>query len=145
MPSNYETFFDLDRFAVVGRSVVKPFPLLSYRGLKARGKQVFPVDPSADLIDGDHAYPSLTALPEPVQGVILEAPKEETRAWVNAAAEAGVRDVWVHMAHDTPEAVALAQEKGINLRTGTCAVMYLQQGLSYHSVHKWIMQALGKY
>jgi predicted CoA-binding protein len=145
MPSNYETFFALDRFAVVGRSAAKPFPLLSYRGLKSRGKTVFAVDPSTDSIDGDRAYPGLTALPEAVQGVILEVPKEETRDWVAAAADAGVRDVWVHMAHDTPEAVALAEERGINLRTGTCAVMYLQHGLSYHSVHKWIMQALGKY
>jgi hypothetical protein len=64
---------------------------------------------------------------------------------VAAAADAGVRDVWVHMAHDTPEAVALAAERGIDLRTGTCAVMYLTQGFSYHSIHKWIMQALGKY
>jgi predicted CoA-binding protein len=145
MPSNYETFFDLDSFAVVGRSAAKPFPVLSYRGLKAGGKTVYAVDPSADSIDGDRAYPDLSALPPPVQGVILEVPKEETRDWVAAAADAGVRDVWVHMAHDTPEAIALAAEKGINLRTGTCAVMYLQQGLSYHSIHKWIMQALGKY
>ena len=49
------------------------------------------------------------------------------------------------MAHDTPEAVALAKEKGINLRTGTCAVMYLNPGLSYHSIHKLIMKATGKY
>jgi predicted CoA-binding protein len=145
MPSNYETFFDLDSFAVVGRSAAKPFPVLSYRGLEARGKTVYAVDPSADSIDGDRAYPDLSALPSPVQGVILEVPKEETRDWVAAAADAGVRDVWVHMAHDTPEAIALAAEKGVNLRTGTCAVMYLQQGLSYHSIHKWIMQGLGKY
>ncbi|MBN2885633.1 MAG: CoA-binding protein [Chromatiaceae bacterium] len=145
MASNYETFFELNRFAVIGRSAVKPFPILSYRRLKALGKGVYAVDPSTDHIDGDTAYPSLEALPEAVEGVIIEAPKTETRDWVAAAAERGIRDVWVHMAHDTPEAVALAKEKGINLRTGTCAVMYLKPGLSYHSIHKAIMQLLGKY
>lgn len=145
MASNYETFFTLDSFAVVGHSAAKPFPLLSYRGLKQQGKTVYAVDPSTDAIDGDRAYPDLASLPAPVQGVILEVPKEETRDWVAAAADAGVRDVWVHMAHETPEAVALAAERGINLRTGTCAVMYLTQGFSYHSIHKWIMQAMGKY
>jgi predicted CoA-binding protein len=145
MASNYESFFDLERFAVVGRSAAKPFPLLSYRGLKGRGKTVFPVDPSAETVDGDRAFDSLSALPEPVQGLIVEVPKEETRDWVAAAADAGVKDVWVHMAHDTREAVELAEAKAINLRTGTCAVMYLQKGLSYHSIHKWIMQGLGKY
>ena len=145
MASNYETFFTLSRFAVVGRSQSKPFPILSYRGLKSLGKQVYAVDPSTDLIDGDTAYSSLDALPSPVEGVILEVPKTETKDWIATAALAGIKDVWVHMAHDTPDAVALAEEKGINLRTGTCAVMYLNPGLSYHSIHKLIMKMAGKY
>ncbi|WP_295388761.1 CoA-binding protein [uncultured Thiodictyon sp.] len=145
MTSNYETFFTLDSFAVVGRSQAKPFPILSYRRLKAMRKLAYAVDPSTNLIDGDKAYPNLPALPTPVAGVILEVPKAETRDWIAAAADAGIRDVWVHMAHDTPEAVALAKEKGINLRTGTCAVMYLNPGLSYHSIHKFIMTIAGKY
>lgn len=145
MASNYETFFTAHRFAVIGRSAEKPFPILSYRGLKRRGKDVYPVDPSTPEIDGDKTYPDLEALPESVDAVMIEAPKTETRDWVARAADAGVKDVWVHMAHETPEAIALAAERGINLRTGTCAVMYLTSGLSYHSIHKWIMQGLGKY
>lgn len=145
MPSNYETFFNLNSFAVVGHSQSKPFPLLSYRGLKAMGKRVHAVDPSTDTIDGDPAYPSLTALPKPVAGLIIEGQKTETTDWIAAAATAGIRDVWVHMAHDTPEAVTLAAEQGINLRTGTCAVMYLNARLSYHSIHKLIMKMTGKY
>ncbi|MBK1703735.1 CoA-binding protein [Halochromatium glycolicum] len=145
MPSNCETFFDHRRFALVGRSAAKPFPLLSYRGLKRRGKTVYAVDPSAQEIDGDPAYPDLTALPEAVEALIIEVPKQETHDWVAAAAQAGIQDVWVHMAHDTPEAIALAEESGINLRTGTCAVMYVTRGLSYHSIHKAIMKMAGKY
>lgn len=145
MPSNYETFFDAERFAVVGNSARKPFPILSYRGLKRLGKTVYPVDEGVDRIDGDQAFAALDALPEAPQAVIIEVPKEETQEWVARAAAAGVADVWIHMAQDTPEAIALADEKGINLRTGTCAVMYLNPGLSYHSIHKAIMKALGKY
>jgi predicted CoA-binding protein len=113
--------------------------------LKKLGKTVYAVDPSTDSIDGDKAYANLAALPNPVDGLIVEVPKAETKDWVTAAADAGIEDVWVHMAHDTPEAVALAKDKGINLRTGTCAVMYLNPGLSYHSIHKLIMKAAGKY
>ncbi|WP_462319827.1 CoA-binding protein [Halochromatium sp.] len=145
MPSSYETFFNAERFAVIGHSAAKPFPILSYQGLKRLGKTVYAVDQSTGQIDGDQAYPSLDALPQKPEAVVIEVPKEETRDWVAQAAEAGVSDVWVHMAHETPEAVALAQQKGINLRTGTCAVMYLKPGLSYHSIHKAIMKALGKY
>ncbi|NCA71243.1 MAG: CoA-binding protein [Sphingobacteriia bacterium] len=145
MPSNYETFFTLGRFGVIGRSQAKPFPLISYRRLKALGKTVFAIDPSTDRIDGDRAYPDLAALPGPVEGLIIETPKTETRDWIAAAAAAGIRDVWVHQGHDTQEAVTLAKEQGINLRTGTCAVMYLEPGLSYHGLHKLIMKWSGRY
>ena len=142
---DYETFWENRSFAVVGHTARKNFPRLTYRGLKRLGKVVFPVDPSADEIEGDRAYANLELLPQEVDAVVLEVPKEETGDWVAKAAEAGIQDVWIHMRRDTPEALALAKEKGMNVRSGTCAVMYLESGLSHHSIHKWIMKLAGKY
>jgi predicted CoA-binding protein len=143
--SDYEVFWRNRSFAVVGHEAKKNFPRLTYRGLKRLGKVVFPVDPSAVEIEGDKAYADLDNLPEKVDAVVLEVPKEETRDWVAKAAEVGVKDVWIHMQRDTPEALALAKEKGMNARSGTCAVMYVTSGLTYHSIHKWIMKMAGKY
>ena len=84
-------------------------------------------------------------LPEKVEAVVLETPREETEEWVKKAADAGVRSVWIHMARETPEAVALARERGLEVLTGTCAEMYVKKGFSYHSLHKWINQALRRY
>ena len=145
MTSNYETFFDNNYFAVVGDKAKQNFPVLTYRGLKKLGKAVFPVDPSENEIEGDHAYASLEDLPAKVDAVVLEVPKEDTRDWVAKAADAGIKDVWIHLGRETPEALALAQDKGINARSGTCAVMYVKPELSYHSIHRWIMKLIGKY
>ena len=145
MASKYEDFWEHNSFAVVGHSAKKNFPRLTYRGLKKRRKVVFPVDPSVEAIDGDRAYADLQALPDKVDALVLEVPKEETRDWVARAAEAGIKNVWIHLQRDTPEALALARESGINLRSGTCAVMYLTPDLTYHSIHKWIMKLIGKY
>ena len=76
---------------------------------------------------------------------MIEVPKEETRDWVERAADAGVRDVWIHMRRETPEALALAQERGLDLRFGTCAVMYVTPGFTYHAIHRGIMKLLRKY
>jgi len=143
--SNYETFWENDSFALVGHSAKKSFPKLSYKALKKLGKTVYAVDPSAETIASDKTYPDLVSLPKSVDGVVLEVPKEETLDWIRKAAEAGVKDLWIHANTDTPEALALAKEKGMNVRSGTCAVMYVTPGLSYHSIHKWIMKLLGKY
>ncbi len=144
-PSSYETFWEHNSFAVVGHEAKKNFPHLTYRGLKRLGKVVFPVDPSADAIDGEKAYADLEDLPQHVDAVVLEVPKEETRDWVEKAADAGIKDVWIHMQRETPEALALAQQRGLNARSGACAVMYLTPGFTYHSIHKWIMKLAGKY
>jgi predicted CoA-binding protein len=143
--TDYESFWENDSFAVVGHAANRNFPHLTYRGLKSLGKVVFPVDPSAEEIEGDKAYALLADLPQEVDAVILEVPCEETRDWVMQAAELGIKDVWIHMLRDTPEALELAAEKGLNVRSGTCAVMYLDPGPSYHAVHKWIMKLAGKY
>jgi len=142
---NYEPFWENRSFAVVGHRARKNFPRLTYRGLKKLGKVVFPVDPSGGEVEGDKVFADLEALPQEVDAVVLEVPKEETASWVAKAAEAGIKDVWVHMQRETDEALALAKAKGMNVRSGTCAVMYLTPGLTYHSIHKWIMKLLGKY
>jgi predicted CoA-binding protein len=145
MPSNYETFWEKQSFAVVGHQAKKNFPILTYRGLKNLGKKIYAVDPSAAEIEGERAYATLAEIPAKVEAVILEVPKDETAEWVSKVAEAGIGDLWIHMGRETPEAIKLAEEKGINVRSGTCAVMYVTPGLTFHSMHKWIMKLLGKY
>jgi len=145
MPTKHEEFWNHASYAFVAHSAVKPFPKLSYGELKKHGRKVFAVDPSADRIEGDTAFPDLDSLPEKVEAVVLETPRNETAEWVKKAADAGARSVWIHMGRETPQAVALAKERGLEVLTGTCAVMYVKPGLSYHSLHKWINQLIGRY
>jgi len=145
MASAHEAFWTHSSFAVVGHTAKKGFPRISYGELKKRGKKIFAVDPSVDQIDGDKTYPDLRSLPEKVEAVVVEVPREETLDVVRQAADAGIKNVWVHMNRDTSEAVELARQRGLNILTGTCAVMYVAQGFTYHSIHKWVNKLLGKY
>ena len=145
MTSTYENFWDHDSFAVVGHSAKRKFPVLTYRGLRDLGKTVLPVDPSAQEIEGDDTYADLESLPQPVDAIVIEVPKEETREWVARAVDAGIRDVWIHMNTETPEALALADEKGLIARSGHCAVMYVTPGFTYHSLHKWMVKLANRY
>lgn len=145
MPGKYESFWENDSFAVVGHSEKRRFPHLTYKKLKEKGKKVFPVDPGSGEIGGDHVYPDLASLPEQVDAAVIEVPRDEAEAWVGAAADAGIDDIWIHQKCDTPEAVALAREKNLDLRYGTCAVMYLSHGFSIHGLHGWINRRKGTY
>jgi predicted CoA-binding protein len=145
MASDFETFWEKDSFAVVGHAADRRFPVLTYRGLQQLGKTVFAVDPTIEEIDGERTYPDFAYLPRPVDAVILEVPKKETRGWIDSAARAGIRNVWIHMGTETPEALALASERGLNVCYGTCAVMYVTPGFTYHSLHRWAMKVAGRY
>ncbi|MBW1880377.1 MAG: CoA-binding protein [Deltaproteobacteria bacterium] len=144
MPSAHEAFWENDRYAVIGHSAKSPFPMLSYNALKKLEKTVYPVDPSVETIEGDPAHDDLAALPDTVDAVIIEVPKEETAQWVALAAEAGIQNVWIHMGRETPEALAIAAEKGLNVCTGTCSVQYLRGGFP-HNVHRFLRKLSGNW
>jgi len=145
MASERESFWNHASFAVIGDSAKRAFPKLTYKGLKKEGRTVYPVDPSGAEVDGDTTYPDLAALPAPVEAVVLEVPKDQTATWVGKAADAGVKAVWMHQQTDTPEAIALAKEKGMEVCSGTCAVMYVTPGFSFHSFHRFVQKISGKY
>jgi predicted CoA-binding protein len=145
MRSDYEEFWDHGSFAVVGDSSKRRFPRLTYSGLKALGRTVYAVDPGAEQIEGDPAFPSLRALPGPVEAAVLELPAEETREWVRRVADAGITELWIHQRTETPEAVAEAEERGIQVLTGTSAVMYLSRGFSRHTLRRWAAKIAGRY
>jgi predicted CoA-binding protein len=145
MPTAHECFWNSSSFAFVGHSAKKGFPRLSYGELRKQGKTVFAVDPSVAEINGDRTYPDLDSLPAKVDAVVLELPKEETEDWVRKAADAGIRNVWIHMGRDTPGAVAVARDRGLNVLTGSCAVMYVKPGFSFHTLHKWLSQLTRTY
>ena len=144
MPSAHEAFWQNKSFAFVGHSAKSAFPKLSYGATKKLGKTAYAVDPSAETIEGDEAYADLSSLPGPIDAVVIEVPKEETAGWVEAAAAAGVKNVWIHMHRDTPEALAAAKKAGVNVCTGTCAVQYVD-GSFPHVVHKALRKLLGRW
>ena len=143
MPSDRETFWNAHSYVVIGDSKQKPFPVLTYGALRARGSTVYAVDESADRIEGDAVCRTLDDLPGPVDAAVLEVAREDTAAWVERVADAGIGKLWIHMGRDTPEALELAGQRGLAVCHGTCAVMYLKGG--YHKIHKWIEQMRGQY
>jgi predicted CoA-binding protein len=79
-----------------------------------------------------------------VEAVILEVPREETAAWIEKIAAADIKDVWIHMGRETPEALKLAEEQGLDVRSGTCAVQYLTGGFP-HNVHRLLRKLAGRW
>ncbi len=71
------------KLAVIGVSRQRhKFGHVLYRSLKAKGYQVFAINPHATTIAGDPCYPDVKALPEPVGGVVVVLPPAATEQMV---------------------------------------------------------------
>ncbi|HEX2980271.1 MAG TPA: CoA-binding protein [Anaerolineaceae bacterium] len=114
-----------------------------YKDLKARGFRVFGVNPQMTEVLGDPCYPSLSALPETVGGVVVVVPPAQAEKVIAEAAKAGIRRVWLQQGSESPAAVQAAEKAGLKVISGECILMYASPAFP-HNFHAWIWRAVGK-
>ncbi len=80
--------------------------------------KAYPVNPDSAEIEGQRAYPSLAALPEPVARISVITPPEVTEKIVADAADSGVEYIWMQPGSESLKAVEDAQNAGIAVVSG---------------------------
>ena len=133
------------KLAVVGVSRQgKKFGNMAFRELKAKGYRLLPVHPQAETIEGEPCYPSLAALPEPVDGVLVVVPPAETEKVVREAAAAGIKRIWMQQGAESPAAIRFCQENGLDAVHGECILMFAEPAAWFHRAHRWVWKLVGK-
>ena len=89
-----------------------------YELFKGAGIRIYPISSDLDKIAGDRTYPSLSALPEPVDVVITCLGKSHAAKVVEEAAGAGVKHLFFQPGTNSKEAVDLCKAKGIACAKG---------------------------
>ena len=140
-----EDFLSQRTLAVVGASRDgKKFGNKVYKDLIAKGYQTYPVNPNAETVEGQPCYPSLSALPEPVDGLVCVVPPRVTERVVREAAEAGVSRVWMQQGSESEEAIRFCEENNISVIHGECILMFAEPTEFGHRAHRWVWGLLGK-
>ena len=67
-----------------------------YQRLRQRGYQVYAVNPNAQQVEGDTAYPDLRSIPGGVETVVIGTRPERAQATMEECAELGIKQVWMH-------------------------------------------------
>jgi len=140
------------RLALVGLSThEQDFSRAVFKELTERGYDVVPVNPKAETIAGRPAYPSVAAIPEPVEWVLVMTPPQAAAAVVAEAHAAGVDHVWLHRGVGrgavSDEAIGLAREHGLTLVAGECPLMFVGDGKPGfpHNVHAFFKKLVHHY
>lgn len=88
--------------------------------LRRAGYKVYPVNPTVQTIDGEISYPSLTAVPEPIDIVDVFRRSEFLPDVVEDAIAAGAKVVWAQQGISNEDAARRAAEAGITLIQNNC-------------------------
>ena len=114
-----DDFLQGSPFAVVGASSNRgKYGNKVLRAYQQRSLPVFPINPTANEIEGLRAYPDLASLPERVHGVSIITPPAVTLRIVEEAGKLNIRHLWMQPGAESDEAVERAQELGIQVISG---------------------------
>ncbi len=142
LPPSVADFLSGKPIVVAGVSRTGRAPAnLIFRRLQQCGHEVIPVNPNASELEGARAYPSLSAVPGEVYGVLIATHPSLGAAIVREAAARGVRRVWFHRSFGAgsvaPEALEACRQAGIEPIVGGCPLMYCQPVDPGHRFFRW--------
>jgi uncharacterized protein len=142
-------FLAQHRIAVVGvsRRPASHGANVVYRRLRDRGYVVFAVNPHADVVEGDHAYPDLRSIPGGVDAVVIGTAPKRADAIVRECAELGITRVWMHQGPQpgsvSQTAADYCRQRGISVIAGSCPLMYGPTADFSHRCIRWYLERTG--
>lgn len=123
-----QDFINCKRLAVVGVSRnSQKFGQAAFKELQARGYTVYPVNPSAETIDG----------------VVIIVPSQQAVQVLHEAASLGLRHVWLQKGAESAEVLAAARQLELEPVSGKCVLMYAPPVRSYHAWHRGFVRLIG--
>ncbi len=93
------------------------------RYLQEVGYRCIPVNPNADEVLGERAYPSLRDLPERVDFVDVFRRPEYCAAVAEDAVAIGAQALWLQLGIRSPEARRIAEEAGLDYVEDACTLV----------------------
>lgn len=88
--------------------------------LKRVGYTVIPVNPTVDSIEGETSYPSVQAIPQPVDLVNVFRRSEHLPQVVEDAIAAGAKAIWAQLGVSDEAAAVRAEANGLNVVMDRC-------------------------
>ncbi len=119
-----------------------------YLRLRDRGYDVFPVNPNADTVEGDSAYPNLGTIPGSVEAVVIATHPKVARDVMQQCIDLGIKHVWMHRGPGggsvNHEAAEMGRGAGITVLEGGCPLMYAPTADVGHKVLRGVLSLVGR-
>jgi predicted CoA-binding protein len=138
-------FFESKGIAIVGASSRRmKFGNMAYRNLKKKGYPVYAVNPNAETVNGDRCYPNVLLLPEEVDAAVVVIPPEKAFGLIEKVSEKGIKKLWCQQGADFSDFAERARQRGMEVVTDRCVLMYAQPVTGIHRVHRYFAKLFKK-
>lgn len=149
VPEKVARFLAAERIAVVGVSRDPRQPANAIlRRLRETGHSIVAINPNATELEGERCHPSLSAVPDRVDAVMIATHPNVSIDVVREAVAAGIEQIWFHRSFGegsvSAEAVAACEEAGIDPIVGGCPLMYAGKVDIGHRCMRWWLSRSGR-
>lgn len=143
-------FLDQKRIALVGLSRnPNDFTRKLSGDLIKRNYDVIPVNPFTNEIDGRKCFSSVEQISPAPESAIIFTTSVPVHNLVSDCIDAGIKHIWVYNGKDagqtSMEFFDSDKEKDINLITGHCPYMFMEDSGFFHKFHGFILKVTGAY
>jgi predicted CoA-binding protein len=116
------------RFAVVGASTDRAkYGNKVLRVYLQNHRDVVPINPNAEEVEGVRAYRDLASVPDEIDGVSIITPPAVTEKVVEQALQRGIKHIWMQPGAESTAAIAAAETSGANvIAGGPCILVALR-------------------
>jgi predicted CoA-binding protein len=145
-----EEFLHHKRIAVTGvsRQAEGHGGNVVYTRLRDRGYEVIAVNPHADRVEGDPAYPDLASIPGGVDAVVIATSAQRAPDTMREIVDLGIKYAWMHRSFGagsvSDEATRIGREAGVLVIDGGCPLMFGQVSDGGHRMMCRVMKLTGK-
>lgn len=113
----------MSSIAIIGASAQpEKYGNKAVRAYLQQGWTVYPVNPKESLIEGQAAYKSVREIPGTVDEASIYLPAQLVPAVLREIKTKGIKRVWLNPGTESDEAVALAEELGLEAVVG-CSIV----------------------
>jgi uncharacterized protein len=140
-----EKFLEPKKMAIAGVSRnPKKFGYQVFKELINKGFEIYPVNPSADIIDGERCYHTVSEIPAEIKHLLILTPKSETDAILKEAIEKGFSNIWIQQMSETRDSLKITEGSGIHVISKKCIFMFTEPVTGVHKFHRTIMKWFGR-
>jgi uncharacterized protein len=115
-----------------------------YKEISNKGYDVYPVSNNCDEVEGKRCLKDISELYGVVDSIIIATGKKNTLEIVKKIETGKIKNIWFSKGADTPESIAEAKAKNINVVNGYCPLMFMDPK-GFHKFHEVLSKLFFRY